>query len=240
MPTLDFSEKRAVLNVTNGHHPILALLDLSTSVPNSLNLGEYSDSNPSGILLTGPNFRGKSVLIKMLGTLSLMAQAALPVPAESMKLSRQKIFTNFRSVDSTASAESLFFAQSKRIAQIQKSLLSKQPALYLFDEILTGTSPEEHAILERNVLMELAAQKAMFVFASHQRDLASLEKVYPGVLINRHMSDSDDPGRKYRIEEGPSSLRNALQVMLDAGVSAEFVGRARAELESLYLDLVFR
>lgn len=51
------------------------------------------------------------------------------------------------------------------------------------------------------------------------------------------MSDSDDPERKYRLEEGPSILRNALQVMKDAGVDQD---RAAAELEMLYPDLEFR
>ncbi|MBP7844260.1 MAG: hypothetical protein KA116_05550 [Proteobacteria bacterium] len=239
MPNVDYNAADTFLNIHNGHHPILKITHSDKSISNSLKLSRGKGSY-SGVLLTGPNFRGKSVFLKMLGTLSLMAQAGLPVPAQTISLSPQKVITNFRAIDSTEDAESLFFAQAKRIAHIQRSMKAEEPALYLFDEILTGTSPEEHAVLERLELHDLALNRAMFVFASHQRDLAKLADSHLGVLANKHMSDSDDPERKYRLEEGPSILRNALQVMKDAGVDISYLDRAAAELEMLYTDLEFR
>jgi DNA mismatch repair ATPase MutS len=95
------------------------------------------------------------------------------------------------------------------------------------DEILNGTSPEEHTALEWSIIRYLIRTQTPSILATHDRKLQSLEVELPGV-VNIHV---DEKGQQsFTVKSGPSLFRNAIQVTRDAGLPAEITSEAEAYL----------
>jgi hypothetical protein len=221
-------QENAALRIEEGHLPYqFALTPSSVPNPAHLEFGEFAKS-PQFVLLTGPNYRGKSHYLKMVGHLTLAAQAGFPVPARSMQWTPMRVLTSMRAQDSSASSESFFYAQARRIAEIDALRKTFPRSLVLMDEILTGTSPEEHQDAESAMIdYVIESPQTLGMLATHDRSRADLFYTYRDRMKLLHMSDSDEPSRIFRIEEGISRRRNALAVMEKAGVPSSILEKVR-------------
>ncbi len=223
-PTI-LKQARPRFVIREGHHPYLLFDPQQESAANSISLLDYGSPTGKGTyILTGPNTGGKTTYLRMIGNLGIMAQAGLPVPVQSMELTPIQYIANFASVNDTVTqGHSTFFAQSKGVGDIGERLASvaPQPVLVMMDEILTGTSKEEHNALERAVLEDLHQRPNVFtLLATHDRTLTTLEREVDGAG-NLHVTLSG-----HRIELGPSTDFNAFATAERAGVSGSILNRA--------------
>lgn len=210
--------------IVEGHHPYFAIQGES-SVPNSATLSPGQGQDQL-IFLTGPNARGKSTLIRTLGLNLLLAQTGAPVFAKSMEFTPMMMLTNIRTSDSIADKESSYQAECARMARLMETGRSWKHAFYLVDEMFIGTSPKEQFAQEWAVIERMQRDGHLAIVASHKRGLSDLEGIIPG-FRNYHMSDSDEPGRKYTIELGVSQRYNAFDVAEEKGMPKDVVDRAR-------------
>lgn len=193
-------------------------------VANDLTLG-----GPGAVLLlSGSNMSGKSTLLRSVGLAVVMAEAGGPVPAARLKVSRMRLATSVRIVDSLAHGTSHFYAELARLKYIvDEAQTSTPPLLYLLDEMLHGTNSRERYIGAVSVIRWLSTTGAMGIVTTHDLALAKVADTLPeGRATNRHFSD-EVQGEKihfdYTLREGAVKSTNALRLMKAIGIDVELV-----------------
>ncbi|MBD2150820.1 DNA mismatch repair protein MutS [Pseudanabaena sp. FACHB-1277] len=225
------------LSITNGRHPVVEQsLPAGFFVPNSVHLGYEDDrQNPDLIVLTGPNMSGKSIYLRQVGLIQLMAQVGSFVPAEAATLGIcDRIFTRVGAVDDLATGQSTFMVEMNETANILNH--AKVNSLVLLDEIGRGTSTFDGMAIAWSVAEYLAQQiKARAIFATHYHELNELASLLPNVanfqvtvkemedeIIFLHQVQSGGADRSYGIEVGRL-----------AGLPTTVINRAKQVLEHI-------
>jgi hypothetical protein len=176
----------------------------------------------AGWLITGSNMSGKTTLLRAMGLNAVMAQAGMPVCAQSLKLSQLSVLTSMRVKDSLERGVSYFYAEVQRIkAVLDGAAAARGRALFLLDELLLGTNARERQIASREVLRLLLEQGAIGAVTTH--DLALTESAGAGVR-NVHFRDQLIDGKMafdYQLREGVVDTTNALRVLALAGIALQ-------------------
>jgi len=229
------------LAIINGRHPVVEQsLPAGFFVPNSIHLGfDSTQSNdqkeldyPDLIVLTGPNMSGKSIYLRQVGLIQLMAQVGSFVPAESATLGIcDRIFTRVGAVDDLATGQSTFMVEMNETANILNH--AKENSLVLLDEIGRGTSTFDGMAIAWSVAEYIANKiKARGIFATHYHELNELASLLPNVanfqvtvkeledeIVFLHQVQAGGADRSYGIEVGrlaglpPSVINRAKQVL---------------------------
>ncbi|WP_413560126.1 MutS family DNA mismatch repair protein [Bdellovibrio sp. HCB209] len=199
-------------------HP---LLDRSKVVANDFS---FSQGQSLG-LLTGSNMSGKSTFLRTIGINQVLANMGAPVFAKSFSTYPMKVETCIEVSDSLRDGYSYFYAEVRRLKDILQSAASKQPILYLIDEIFRGTNNRERQIGSRAVIKTLAQESTALGFIStHDLELTVLEQSNPS-LINLHFrEDINESGQmvfSYHLNHGPCPTTNALKIMAAEGIKVE-------------------
>lgn len=202
-------------------HP---LIHRGNVVANDLTLGGPG----SVLLLSGSNMSGKSTLLRSVGLAIVMAEAGGPVPSEGLKLSRMRLATSVRIVDSLAHGTSHFYAELARLKYIvDEAQTSEPPLLYLLDEVLHGTNSRERYIGAVSVIRWLSQTGAMGIVTTHDLALAKVaDTLEQGKATNRHFSDEvrgDEIFFDYSLRDGAVKSTNALRLMKAIGIDVELV-----------------
>jgi len=168
------------IHLKNACHPLLYLsgsVPKEEVVPLSLELGKKF----SVLIITGPNTGGKTVALKTVGILALMAQSGLHIPAESG--SSFTIFKEvFPDIGDEQSIEMSLSTFSSHISQIIKALKrADENSLVLLDEVGAGTDPKEGVALGEAIIEDLIQKKANTIITTHQGVLKTLAQIYPQV-----------------------------------------------------------
>jgi DNA mismatch repair protein MutS2 len=230
-------EPVGVLRLVEARHPLLK----KKAVPLSVEIGR----DFSVLVITGPNTGGKTVALKTIGLLSLMAQAGLPIPAqaESRIPVYDGVYADIGDEQSIEQTLSTFGWHIGNIVHIINSATAK--SLVLLDELGTNTDPGEGSALARAILLHFLSQGTMTVATTHYTELKALAHATDGMENAALDVDPVTMAPTYHLTVGIPGGSNALATASRLGLSAEIVARARhmlsqgaQEIESLLTHLV--
>lgn len=214
----------ADLILHSARHPLLT----GDVVPISTALG----ADARCVLITGPNTGGKTVALKTVGLLCLMAQAGLPVPAETG--TRIPVFDDiFADIGDEQSIEQSLSTFSAHMTNIVRIIDSAGPrTLVLLDELGAGTDPAEGASLARSLLQELLELDSMVVATTHHGELKVFAHATDGIVNASAEFDAVSLQPTYRLLMGTPGRSNALAIAQRLGMPERVLDRARQSAPS--------
>lgn len=219
-------ESEAPLRLIEASHPLLLKatkeLEKQEVVPLTMTLGERFRT----LVITGPNTGGKTVALKTVGLVSLMAQSGMHIPAKEG--TRLPVFEKvFADVGDEQSIEASLSTFSSHVRQISKALSEAgKGSLILLDEIGVGTDPEEGAALAEAVVEYLTGSGALTIVTTHYGALKTLATKILGVENGSMEFDSENFKPTFRFISGIPGSSYALEVASNLGMSKEVLDRA--------------
>jgi len=220
-PAAWLTEAPAALELVDARHPLLA-----APVPISLRAG----GDGRVLLITGPNTGGKTVALKTVGLLCLMAQAGLPVPAApgSRLPVFEEVLADIGDEQSIEQSLSTFSGHMKNIIALLQRAGPR--SLVLLDELAAGTDPAEGAALARAILRYLLERGCLTLATTHHGELKVFAHSTPGVVNAAVEFDPVTLAPTYRIVMGVPGRSNALAIAARLGLPDEVLREAQAAL----------
>lgn len=207
---------KGIVELIDAKHP---LLKVKKVIPNNVSFGKDN----FGIIITGPNTGGKTVLLKTIGLLSLMVKYGLLVPCseESNINIFDQIFCDIGDDQSIEDNLSTFSSHMKKMVDIVDNVSSN--SLVLFDEIGSGTDPLEGAQIGISVLKYFLSQKVSFVVTTHYSELKAFAYSFDHV-VNASMEFNHDTLKPtYHLIIGKSGSSNAYSIAKGLGLKEEIL-----------------
>lgn len=203
------------IEIKNGRHPFL---DESNCIPLNFEIGE--DIN--GIIVTGPNTGGKTVAIKTVGLLSIMAQSGLHVPCEFGNFAmNSQYLCDIGDGQNIAENLSTFSAHIKNILNILQRV--NKESLVIVDELGSGTDPAEGMGIAIAILEELRKCGCLFLATTHYPEIKTYAANTSGIINARMAFDKDSLQPLYQLEVGEAGESCALQIAKSLGMPIEML-----------------
>ena len=209
------------LSIRSGRHPLLVAGD-AVVVPFDLALAP----DEFCVLISGPNTGGKSVLIKAVALLCLMAQSGIvpPLGPESSLPVVRRFFADIGDRQSIAASLSTFAAH---VAALREILDGAGPgSLVLLDEVGSGTDPAEGAALAGAVLRSLARRRAVTLATTHLGALKRLAAETVGIVNASLQFDAETLSPTYRLLKGVPGRSYGLAIARRLGVAGDVLAEA--------------
>ena len=210
-----------VIKLRKARHPLISPKKV---VPNNIELGTSFDT----MLITGPNTGGKTITLKTLGLLQLMAQAGLFITAEegSQLTVFNEIYADIGDEQSIEQSLSTFSSHMDQIIKIMKNVTEDD--LVLIDELGAGTDPEEGASLAIAILDDLRGAQAKIAITTHYPEL-KLYGYNRARTTNASMEfDLKKLAPTYRLRIGIPGQSNAFAIAHQLGMNETVVDKARS------------
>ena len=208
-----------IMQLSRARHPLLT----GDVVPISLTL----DSQRGVLLVTGPNAGGKTVALKTVGLLAMMAHAGLHIPAEEARFPGfDGIYADIGDQQSILESPSTFSSHITNLLGIMRRATAR--SLVLVDELGTSTDPEEGAALASAVLRHFQQMGVFLVGTTHQRGVARAVQEHPGMLNASVDLDPDTLAPTYQLTVGLPGRSYALTIAARLGMPQEIIDDASA------------
>ena len=212
------------LRLSRARHPLLLSQSKSGDVvPISLSL----DSERGVLLITGPNAGGKTVALKTVGLLAMMAHAGLHIPAEEARFPGfDGIYADIGDQQSIQESLSTFSSHITNLLGIMRQATGR--SLVLVDELGTSTDPEEGAALASAVLRHFQRMGVFLVGTTHQRGVARTVQEHPGMTNASVDLDPATLAPTYQLTVGLPGRSYALTIAARLGLPQEIIEDASA------------
>ncbi len=222
------AERQSSIKLIQARHP---LLDPETVVPIDVDPREGTRA----IVITGPNTGGKTVSLKTVGLLALMAQSGLHIPAQSgSELSFfQSVYADIGDEQSIEQSLSTFSGHITNIIRILKQVDSR--SLVILDELGAGTDPQEGSAIARAILSDLLDAGCMTLIATHYPELKTFAHSTEGVVNASMEFDIKTLRPTFKLTIGLPGRSNALAIAQRLGLPQSIIEAAKAEIHPLDL-----
>lgn len=210
-------QPKVILN--NARHP---LLDRDLAVPISVEIGDKYDC----LIITGPNTGGKTVAIKTVGLLTLMAQCGLMIPAQDGSVIGcfDRIYVDIGDEQSIEQSLSTFSSHMTNVIKIIDA--ADENSLVLIDELGSGTDPVEGAALAVSILTQLKSYRAKVLATTHYQEVKMFALETDGVENASCEFDVETLKPTYRLIVGVPGKSNAFAITKKLGMSDYVISRA--------------
>ncbi|MCL2579207.1 MAG: DNA mismatch repair protein MutS [Oscillospiraceae bacterium] len=211
------------LSIKKGRHPLL-------SADRCIPLDFEMKKDTSGVIITGPNTGGKTVAVKTVGLLSLMAQCGLHIPCESGSYIAMQdgYWCDIGDGQDISQNLSTFSGHMTNIIHILEH--ASRDSLVLLDELGSGTDPAEGMGIAIAVLEELRNRGCIFLVTTHYAQVKTYAEKSDGVISARMAFDRENLRPLYKLEMGVSGESCALDIARRLGLAPHLLKRAHREV----------
>jgi len=211
------------IKIIQGKYPLI-----KNSVPLDFEIG----SDYRSLIITGPNAGGKTVVLKSVGLLTLAALSGFHISAkEETEISVfNNIFVDIGDNQSIENALSTFSSHVKNLAEILKE--SNKNTLLLFDEIGSGTEPNEGAALAIAILEEFYHKGCITIASTHYGEIKNFSEKHPHFENAAMEFRKDTLEPLYKLHIGRSGDSNALYISKKMGISESIIEKSKKYIET--------
>lgn len=212
LPSINTKRK---IKIVNGRHPFL---EKEKCVPLNFEMG----GDISGVIITGPNTGGKTVAIKTVGLLNMMAQCGLHVPCEQGNFTmNSQYLCDIGDGQNITENLSTFSSHIINILDILQKV--NQESLVIVDELGSGTDPTEGMGIAIAILEELKASGCLYLATTHYPEVKTYASNTPHVINARMAFDKESLKPLYHLEVGEAGESCALQIAKRLGMPTKML-----------------
>ncbi len=220
-------DRDGTLEIVNGRHPLLFLKRLGEENPEDVvPLDLRLEPEIRTLIISGPNAGGKTVALKTVGLLTLMAMTGFTVPAgeKTRLIIPEAVFANIGDQQSIEDDLSTFSSHISRLIEILYDAGPK--ALVLLDELGSGTNPDDGCALAVSVLEELTSRGCLTLATTHHSRLKTFAHKTPGIQNASMQFNNKKLIPTYRIIQGIPGASYAFEIARRIGMPENIVTRA--------------